>query len=461
MAEVVEPQVSRYQEYKPTGVEWMPEIPAGWEVNRLRNICRLQGRVGFKGYQVSDLVGLGEGALTIGGKHIRHNVVDVSDPDYISWEKYYESPEIMIETGDIIVAQRGTLGKVAHLIEDIGPATINPSLIILKDISVFSRFLYWYLRSNYVLKVIDMLNTSTAVPMLSQAQFSEFKVLIPSDSEQRAIARFLDDKTAQLDQLITQKQQMLALLWEERAALINHAVTKGLDPQAPLRDSGVEWLGEVPAHWEVKRLKHLTVKIGSGITPKGGAEVYQKSGVPILRSQNIHFDGLRLDDVAFIEEEVHQSMNNSQVLPGDVLLNITGASIGRCYFADETLGEANVNQHVCIVRPNEAILTKFLWAVLSAELGQEQIQISQNGSGREGLNFENLKKFVIGVPSLQEQQEIMSFVAKEEDKIVETTDTINQEIALLQEYRAALIAEAVTGQLDVRHYVPVPAAVLM
>ena len=276
----------------------------------------------------------------------------------------------------------------------------------------------------------------------------------PTEEEQEAVVQFLDDKTAQLDQLINQKQQMLGLLQEERAALINHAVTQGLNPAAPLRDSGIEWLGEVPAHWEVKRLKYLTVKIGSGITPKGGAEVYQKAGIPILRSQNIHFDGLRLDDVAFIEEEVHQSMNNSQVLPGDVLLNITGASIGRCYFADETLGGANVNQHVCIVRPNAAISTKFLWAVLSAELGQEQIQISQNGSGREGLNFENLKKFVIGLPPFQEQQDIMSFVAKQEDKIAETTATINQEITLLQEYRAALIAEAVTGQLDVRAYQP-------
>jgi type I restriction enzyme S subunit len=108
-------------------------------------------------------------------------------------------------------------------------------------------------------------------------------------------------------------------------------------------------LGEVPAHWEVKKLKHLVTKVGSGITPKGGSENYLTEGIPLIRSQNIYTDGLRMEDVAFISEETHRSMSGSKVFSGDVLLNITGASIGRTYFVEESMGEANVNQHVCFI----------------------------------------------------------------------------------------------------------------
>ena len=145
-----------------------------------------------------------------------------------------------------------------------------------------------------------------------------------------------------------------------------------------MKDSGIDWLGEIPEHWEVKKLKYFVSKIGSGVTPKGGANIYQSSGIPFLRSQNIHFEGLMLDDIVYISTIIHNRMNNSKVNVNDVLLNITGASIGRCYFIDETLKEANVNQHVCIIRPDTNIIqTIFLYYILRSSLGQRQIRIEQ------------------------------------------------------------------------------------
>jgi hypothetical protein len=116
------------------------------------------------------------------------------------------------------------------------------------------------------------------------------------------------------------------LLEEERVAVINQAVTKGLDPNVSMKDSGIEWLGQIPKHWEVNKIKSVTKKIGSGVTPKGGAEIYELTGIPLLRSQNVYFDGFRLDNLAYITREIHDYMKNSQVLFGDVLLNITGGS---------------------------------------------------------------------------------------------------------------------------------------
>ena len=216
------------------------------------------------------------------------------------------------------------------------------------------------------------------------------------------------------------------------------------------KDSGIEWLGEIPAHWEVKRMKYVVGKVGSGITPKGGAEVYLDEGIPLLRSQNIHFNGIRLDDVAYIAEEVDEQMSNSRVSHGDVLLNITGASIGRCYYVDSNLGPANVNQHVCIVRPNKQIRTEFLNYLLASEVGQVQIVLSQTGSGREGLNFEQLRRFNLPYPPIEEQSSIVNHLASQTTQLDTQVADTEREIELLQEYRTALISEVVTGKVDVR-----------
>jgi type I restriction enzyme, S subunit len=169
----------------------------------------------------------------------------------------------------------------------------------------------------------------------------------------------------------------------------------------------------------------------------------------LLRSQNIHSDGLRLDEVAFISEDIHNSMSNSKVEVGDVLLNITGASIGRCYYFDGQFQEANVNQHVCILRPNEKVLTKYLYLLLISNLGQNQISINQVGGGREGLNSEELKSFTFPLPPLKEQKTIVDFLQQETDKIDKIKYATILSIELIKERRTALITATVTGQIEI------------
>lgn len=439
-----------YPTYKPSGISWIGDIPEHWEVKKVKHLADVQGRIGFKGYSVRDIVQQGEGALTLGAKHInKKNKLDLSDPEYLSWEKYYESPEIFVEQGHVLVTQRGSLGKVAVIEENIGRATINPSMAILKNIADNPKYIFWVLNATGFLSFIDIVNSATAVPMISQEQLSNFQLALPPPSEQTAIANYLDKKTTAIDELIADKEQLLKLYEEEKTALINHAVTKGLNPDAPMKDSGIAWLGEIPEHWEVKKLKYVVVKIGSGVTPSGGASVYQLSGIPLLRSQNIYFDGLKLDDVAYITPDIHDKMSNSKVFSGDVLLNITGASIGRSYYVEDWLGEANVNQHVCIIRPKQNISTKFLYFLLRSNIGQEQITNEQTGSGREGLNFESLKNFKIPFLEPEEQQSIVDYIETECSKIDAQVARTRKLIELLTEYRTALISEVVTGKIKV------------
>ncbi|MDO9519339.1 MAG: restriction endonuclease subunit S [Pseudohongiella sp.] len=294
---------------------------------------------------------------------------------------------------------------------------------------------------------LNQYSQSAAQPGISVEVIENLPIPVPPKEEQRAIASYLDRETARIDSLIAAKEHMLTLLEEKRSTLISRVVTHGLTPNAPCRPSGQEWMVEIPAHWEVKRLKYVVDKIGSGVTPRGGAESYQSEGIPLLRSQNIHFDGLRMDDVVFVDSETHVSMNNSRVQDGDVLLNITGASIGRCFYVEDLNGEANVNQHVCIIRPSSLIQTKFLFFALRSSIGQTQIDRSQTGSGREGLNFELLGNFYLPIPPLDEQLAITKYLENLGQKSHHLTSEVRNSVELLKERRNALITAAVTGQI--------------
>jgi type I restriction enzyme S subunit len=216
-----------------------------------------------------------------------------------------------------------------------------------------------------------------------------------------------------------------------------------------MKPSGIDWLGEIPAHWGIQPLKYQSAKIGSGKTPRGGAEVYVSTGVVLLRSQNIHDEGMRLEDLVFIDDETDQEMANSRVKPGDVLLNITGASIGRCSIAPDNLPKANVNQHVCIIRPRK-IKTEFLHAILCSKEIKDWIQSHENGTSREGLNFRQVGNVRIPIPPEAEQNEIVSRLQKRTSQLDKLMKSVDEAIDKLRDYRSALITAAVTGQIDVR-----------
>lgn len=200
--------------------------------------------------------------------------------------------------------------------------------------------------------------------------------------------------------------------------------------------------------WSTDRIKDVSVKIGSGITPTGGAASYVDSGIPLLRSQNVHFDGLRLDDVAYITEEIHAEMSGSQVQAYDVLLNITGASIGRCTYIPGGFGEGNVNQHVCIVRPSHNIHHKYLAYFLGSYWGQDQINSSFTGASRQGLNFKDLGSMQMPLPSMPEQERIAAYLDASCAAIDAAVAAKRQQLEALESLRKATITNAVTFGLN-------------
>lgn len=442
--------MKKYQSYKESGDNWISEIPSHWNFARTKYVADVFGRIGFRGYTVEDIVVAGEGALSLSPSNIVDQKLNLEKRTYISWEKYYESPEIMVGNGEVILVKTASVGKVAFIDALMERATINPQLVVFKNYKVNSKYFYYYLSSLAFQQQVKRDLVGGVINTITQSDIGGYSFVGPPPDEQTAIVAYLDNKTERIDKLIANKQRLIELLAEERSAIISQAVTKGIRPNVKLRPSGNIWLGDIPDHWQVTKLRYLATKIGSGITPTGGANIYQKEGVPLLRSQNVYSDKLILDEVAYISEEIDELMSNSRIQEDDVLLNITGASIGRSFYVPKGFGRGNVNQHVCIIRPiQSAITTRYLHAVLVSRYGQSLIDACQTGANREGLNFQQIKSFNIPLSDIDEQEQIVEFVETRSKTIDSTIANIEREIELVREYRTALISEVVIGQIKV------------
>ncbi len=193
---------------------------------QLRLICEVHGRIGFKGYTSADQVAEGEGALSFGATHLQNGKVVMNNPVYISWDKYYESPEIMVKKGDILLVQRGsTIGKVAIVDEEFGEATINPSLVLLNNIDINNKFLLYALLSLDVQQKVAMIGSTTAIPMISQAQVKALKIPMPSENEMVSVVCYLDEKISKIDDMISEKQSLIEDLEAYKKSLIYEVVT--------------------------------------------------------------------------------------------------------------------------------------------------------------------------------------------------------------------------------------------
>ena len=197
------------------------------------------------------------------------------------------------------------------------------------------------------------------------------------------------------------------------------------------------------------RIKDYTTKVGSGVTPRGGAETYLDKGIPLFRSQNVTNDGFLLEDIAYISEEVDEGMKGTRVKPGDVLLNITGASIGRCFYTSNDLERGNVNQHVCIIRTKKNVtLPSYLHYCLVSDKGQEQINLTQTGANREGLSIEDIKGFSFDIPSISEQQRIVDYLGVKLGKIDARIEVLEKQQDAYARLKKSVIHHAVTHGLN-------------
>ena len=431
---------------KESGIDWIGQIPEEWEISKIKFTTQLNGRIGWQGLTSAEYKE--EGPYLITGTDFHNGTINFETAVHIDEKRWSEASQIQVENGDLLITKDGTVGKVAIISGLDDKASLNSGVLRIQTIDeIDRRFLYYVLLSDEFWMWFNYTNSGASTILhLYQNVFDEFTFTFPSKNEQQKIADFLDKKTAQLDKVKALLEEQIQKLKDYRASLIYETVTKGLDKTVPMKNSGIDWIGQVPEGWGVSRLKYLANKIGSGKTPLGGSEIFEETGILFIRSQNIYNGLILLEDKAtYINRNIHQQMIGTCVKKNDILLNITGASIGRVAKYDLDI-EANVNQHVCIIRSNRYVLPDYLMYFIMSEFGQFMIKTHQISGNREGLSFENIGNFKIIAPALDYQYEISQYLNKKMLTINQMIKTKEQQIANINKQRQTLIYDYVTGK---------------
>ena len=440
---------SAYSKYKPSGVEWLDGdgstgsprgVPEHWEVKRLKYVA--DTCTGFA-FNSDDYTDDGIPLIRI-GDILQDGSIDVENTKKLPEEYLRLYPFVKIEKSDILMAMTGaTIGKAGqYQFKESG--LLNQRVCKFVPTSVYPRYLWFILKSDPYLEHIKLTGFGGAQPNISDVQLMDFLSVIPPLAEQQVIANFLDSEAGRIDELIGKKQKLIELLKEKRTALISHAVTKGLNPKVKMKPSGVEWLGAVPDHWNVKRMKHLgAIRYGLGEPPE-----YVDEGLPFIRATDIKRGKVEMDLVKKIRPEDVPWSRNPQLKLHEILVVRSGA-----YTGDSAIITSDVVDCIAgydmVYTARKAYAPFMAWVLLSKYMLNGQIYLERMRAAQPHLNAEELGNFIVLLPSLPEQQTIADFLDHETGKIDSLISKVETAIEKLKEYRTALISAAVTGKIDV------------
>ncbi|UPT97679.1 restriction endonuclease subunit S [Bradyrhizobium barranii subsp. apii] len=438
-----------YPEYKTTGLDWASYIPISWEVVPVKHVCTFStGWTPPSG-----------NAEHYAGDNLWANISDVGPRILDDTAKRLSDKAVALHgmspspVGSLLFSFKLSIGQVSFVGSEMytneAIATFLPSAKI--DLS----FAY------YAFPQMIPQNASENIygaKMLNQQLIQSAKLVLPPLAEQAAVAAFLDCETAKIDALMKEQRQMVELLREKRQAVISRVVMKGLDPNVPMKPSGVEWLGEVPEHWEVSQLRHVARK-GTSITygiVQAGPDT--DGGIPYIRTSDMAGDKLSSDGYLRTSLEIDAAYARSKVTAGDVVIAIR-ATIGKPLIVPPFLEGANLTQGTAKFSPDASVLAEFICHFLRSSQAIGQFERLAKGATFKEITLEMLRKFQILRPPVEEQRRLIDFLASKVAELDRLILEAENAIALLQERRNALIGAAVTGEIDVRGVVEAEARV--
>ncbi|WP_180073382.1 MULTISPECIES: restriction endonuclease subunit S [unclassified Acinetobacter] len=432
-----------YAEYKDSGVEWLGEIPTHWDVQPTKRFFRLIAEPAPENNDYELLSVYTE----IGVKPRKE--LEQKGNKASTTDGYW-----LVKKGDIVVnkllAWMGAVGYSEY------EGVTSPAYDILRPTKKLNPKFYHYLFRTKIANMEFKRWSRGIMEMRLRLYFDELGRItmpFPTFKEQNEIVNFLDHETAKIDHLIEKQQQLIELLKEKRQAVISHAVTKGLDPNVPMKDSGVEWLGEVPEHWGFWKFAHIAPIITCGVasTP---TYVEEDVGMPFLSAQNIKNNKLSLHKFNYIPHSLHEQLTKYRKPElGDILVTRVGAGIGEACIVDIDL-EFSIYVSLTHIRVNSNIANnKFVMYFFGTDYCKFlNYEGTVTGGGVGNLNVNNVVKYKIALPSLQEQQKIVEYIDHYVTKQDELILKAESAISLMQERRTALISAAVTGKIDVRNW---------
>lgn len=418
--------LNSYSDYKNAGVEWLGLVPECWALGKLKNLLMIKGGQDYKLVETDD-----EAAIPVIG----------------SGGQFTYATDYLYDGESVLLGRKGTIDKPLYI---HGKFWTVDTMFYSEMRGRASAKYAFYLATTIP---FGFYSTSTALPSMSQFDLSNHQVAIPSITEQTQIARFLDHEVGKIDALIAEQEKLIALLKEKRQAVISHAVTKGLNPDAPMKDSGVEWLGQVPEHWVVSALKYKAL-LNPSKSSFGGSKEQECSFIPM---EKLKTDTLVLDEVRTIEDVF---AGYTYFEDGDVLI----AKVTPCFENKNIAIARNLengigfgSSEIYVVRP-VACNTRFLFYRLREDAFMAVCTAAMTGAGGlKRVPSELLQNFTFAFPDASEQQRIAEYLDSICDKYSILQSEAEAAIELFKERRSALISAAVTGKIDVRGWQP-PAA---
>jgi type I restriction enzyme, S subunit len=417
-----------YPAYRDSGVEWLGEIPRDWKTSPLKFLARIKNGQDYKDVETED----GYPVIGSGGQF-----------SYASTYSY--------DKESVLLGRKGTIDKPLYVNEPFW--TVDTMYYTEINRGIPPKFLY------YLALTIQFsrYSTNTALPSMTQENLGNYVFAIPErEQDKLKIAAFLDHKTAKIDALIEKQQRLIELLKEKRQALISHAVTKGLNPNAPMKDSGVEWVDAVPAHWRISKLSYHA-RISNGATPSRDNMLFWENGtVGWLNSSKVNDDVIEEAD-QFITEFALSKTSVKPVTKGDLVMAITGEgqTRGRVAICNIT---ATINQHLASISICDKLLNhEFLYLWLEGNYERIRYESEGAGSTKGAITCSEIGAFPAILPPLEEQEQIICYVTERKKKFDGLVRRAISAIELMQERRTALISAAVTGKIDVRDWQPATA----
>jgi type I restriction enzyme, S subunit len=439
-----------YSQYRKTNCSWLQEIPAHWAIKRLKIVATCNDEVlpetTYPDYEF-DYVDIGSVSLIKG----------VEKRERMTFEKAPSRARRVVRRGDSIVSTVRTYLKAVATIDTADDdLVVSTGFAVLRPGSqIHQKYLGYFVQTHGFVDTVVAHSTGVSYPAILASDVMTIPVTVPTIEEQEAIGHFLDRETKKVDALVEKKRRLVELLEEKRLAVIAHTLTKGLDSKASMKDSGFDWIGQVPAHWEVKRLKFAAAKSKPSIQigPFGGmiTNLPEVETAFKLYGQENTISGDFSIGHRWIEPERFAMLKGYELIPGDIVVTRKG-SLGGCRIVPVGILPGIMDSDTIRIRPDQQKVSSGLLGIVLREADYASAQIAKNRRGAilAGLNSQTVSDLVVVLPPMPEQLAILDCIVKEELKINGVIGAICKAITRLVEYRSALITNAVTGKIDVR-----------
>jgi type I restriction enzyme, S subunit len=430
-----------YPEYKPSGVDWLGDIPSHWEVYPHRNLFE---EVIERGYPDEEMlsVTISQGVIRQAQLLANSSKKDSSNVDKSNYK--------LVSEGDIAYnkmrAWQGAIGASAYR------GIISPAYIIVRLREEQHNIWYFHYLFRTPLFTTEAERWSYGITSdqwsLRYGEFKQIYSPLPPPDEQAAIVRFLDAAETRIRRYIRAKQKLIKLLNEQKQAIIQQAVTRGLNPDVPMKDSGVEWLGEIPAHWEVRRIATFSPKITNGwVGPT--RDILTDSGTPYIQSLHIKDGEVRFNKPYYVSEDWLTKHEKARLMQGDVVVVQTG-DIGQVACISEEFNGAGCHALIIISTQRDVVIGEYLSFFLRSKYGYNILKSIQTGALHPHLNVTFVREIQVTIPLVNEQVQIIGYLGKELQHIHRAIEMSKNQIEQIQEYRTRLIADIVTGKVDAR-----------